>query len=71
MACIMDPLSNYVLHVWDIHLRAPTSFVTNHMHNGMLLIPFTRMRIIPLYGFTVDLMDSQWTLDPCAPDCEK
>ena len=55
MACIMDPLSSYVLHVGDIHLRAPTSFVTNHVHNGMLLIPFTRMRIIPLYGFTVKL----------------
>ena len=55
MACIMDPLSNYVVHLGDIHLRAPTSFVTNHMHNGILLTPFTRMRIVPLCGFTVNL----------------
>ena len=55
MACIMDPLSNYVLHVGEIHLRVPPYFVTNHMHIGMLLIPFTRMRIIPLYGFIVNL----------------
>ena len=32
MACLMDPQSNPVPHIGDIHLRSFTSFVTNHMH---------------------------------------
>ena len=32
MACLIDSQSNPVPHIGDIHLRAFTSFVTNHFY---------------------------------------